>query len=70
MRQVNAAVVVRHIIIGDIAVLNIVKVDSSFFVAGCPFHSESGDVHVIRGYLEDVVTWIRCVHDAICTAVL
>ncbi len=68
--QGDAVVVVRCVVIGDVAVIHAASKIYSRLVACRVRHCEPGDVHVILSYIKDLVAWIRCVHDAVRRAVL
>ncbi len=55
MIQVDAAVTVQCIVIGDVAVIHATaKINPRLCVACRPGRSETGDIHMIRGHVEDV----------------
>ena len=53
--------VVRCTIIGNVAVIGIIKMYSISLET--TYHCEATDIHIVRGYIEDMISWSSGVHD-------
>ena len=63
--QADAIIVIRYIVIRDIAVFYIIQIYSRTSITGCILHCESRYVHGTVGHVKYVVIALICFHCAI-----